>query len=47
MRNLFQRLNREDGTTIFISSHILSEVDFLADALGIIFPRAFHIQYWV
>lgn len=47
MRNLFQKLNPEDGTTIFISSHILSEVDFLADALGIIFPRAFHIQYWV
>ena len=36
MRNLFQRLNREDGTTIFISSHILSEVDLLADTIGII-----------
>ena len=36
MRNLFQRLNREDGTTIFISSHILSEVDLLADMIGII-----------
>ena len=36
MRNLFQRLNREDGTTIFISSHILSEVDLLADMMGII-----------
>ncbi len=47
MRNLFQKLNPEDGTTIFISSHILSEVDFLADTIGIIFPRTFHIQYWV
>ena len=35
MRTLFQRLNREDGTTIFISSHILSEVDLLADTIGI------------
>lgn len=36
MRILFQRLNREDGTTIFISSHILSEVDLVADTIGII-----------
>lgn len=36
MRNLFQRLNREEGTTIFISSHILSEVDLLANTIGII-----------
>lgn len=36
MRTLFQRLNREDGTTIFISSHILSEVDLIADTIGII-----------
>lgn len=36
MRNLFQRLNKEDGTTIFISSHILSEVDLIADTIGII-----------
>lgn len=36
MRNLFQRLNREDKTTIFISSHILSEVDLIADTIGII-----------
>lgn len=36
MRNLFQRLNQEDGTTIFISSHILSEVDLIADTIGII-----------
>ncbi len=36
MRTLFQKLNREDGTTIFISSHILSEVDLIADTIGII-----------
>ena len=36
MRNLFQRLNRDAGTTIFISSHILSEVDLIADTIGII-----------
>lgn len=36
MRNLFLRLNREEGTTIFISSHILSEVDLIADTIGII-----------
>lgn len=36
MRNLFLRLNREEGTTIFISSHILSEVDLLADRIGVI-----------
>ena len=36
MRNLFRRLNREEGTTIFISSHILSEVDLIADTIGII-----------
>ena len=36
MRSLFQRLNRETGTTIFISSHILSEVELLADTIGMI-----------
>ena len=36
MRNLFLRLNREEGTTIFISSHILSEVDLLADRIGVL-----------
>ena len=36
MRSLFRRLNREEGTTIFISSHILSEVDLIADTIGII-----------
>lgn len=36
MRTLFRRLNQENGTTIFISSHILSEVDLIADTIGII-----------
>ncbi len=36
MRTLFQRLNQEYGTTIFISSHIQSEVDLLADTIGIV-----------
>lgn len=36
MRTLFRHLNQEYGTTIFISSHILSEVEQIADTVGII-----------
>ena len=36
MRRLFQRLSREQGVTIFISSHILSEVEQIADSIGIL-----------
>lgn len=36
MRDLFKRLNQEYGTSIFISSHILSEVEAIADTIGII-----------
>lgn len=36
MRTLFRRLNQEYGATIFISSHILSEVEQIADRVGII-----------
>lgn len=36
MRALFRRLNQEYGSTIFISSHILSEVEQIADTVGII-----------
>lgn len=36
MRSLFQKINRDYGTTVFISSHILSEVEQIADTVGII-----------
>lgn len=36
MRTLFQRINQEWGTTIVISSHILSEVEQIADVIGIL-----------
>ena len=35
MRELFIQLNAELGTTIIISSHILSEMDFLASDIGL------------
>lgn len=36
MRTLFRCINQEYGTTVFISSHILSEVEQIADTIGII-----------
>ena len=36
VRELLLALAREHGTTIFMSSHILAEVDLLADRIGII-----------
>ena len=36
MRELFKNINREYGTTILISSHILSEMEMMADYIGII-----------
>lgn len=36
MRELFRRLNKDWGTTIIISSHILSEMELIADTVGLI-----------
>lgn len=36
MRSLFKKINKEWGTTIIISSHILSEVELIADEIGVI-----------
>lgn len=36
MRMLFRRLNQEYGITVFISSHILSEIEQIADTIGIL-----------
>ena len=36
IRQLIIRLAKEEGITVFISSHILSEIEHLADRVGII-----------
>ena len=36
LRELLRRLVREYGVTVFLSSHVLSEVEQIADAIGII-----------
>lgn len=36
MRDLFLKLKKDFGTTIFISSHIISEIEYIADVIGII-----------
>ena len=35
IRRLIQELNKEHGITVIISSHILSEMELLADTVGI------------
>lgn len=36
LRDFCQKLNREFGITLFISSHLLQEIDHLADTIGVI-----------
>ena len=36
MRELFVKLKKERGITILISSHILSEIEHVADIIGVI-----------
>lgn len=36
MRELFLKLAKKDGITILISSHILSEIEHIADTIGVI-----------
>ena len=36
MRELIRRLSREEGVTIFLSSHLLGEIEQVADRLGIV-----------
>ncbi|MEW9095506.1 MAG: ABC transporter ATP-binding protein [Clostridiaceae bacterium] len=36
IRSLIKKLNKEYGTTILISSHILAEIELIADTIGII-----------
>ena len=44
MRNLLATLNREKGTTILVSSHILSEIQRLVTHVGIIHRGALQFQ---
>lgn len=36
MRNLILRLSKEEGKTVFVSSHLLSEIELIADSMLII-----------
>lgn len=36
LRDYLRRLTQEDGTTVFVSSHLLSEMELMCDTVGII-----------
>lgn len=40
MRELFLKLVHKEGITILLSSHILSEIEQIADRIGVIFDGA-------
>ncbi|GAB3168811.1 ATP-binding cassette domain-containing protein [Telluribacter humicola] len=44
LRELIKKLNREEGMTILVSSHILSEVEKMVTHLGIIFKGSMQFQ---
>ena len=37
MRNLFKHLSEENGTTVFISSHLIHDVEVTCDRVGVVF----------
>lgn len=36
LRDYLRRLSREEGTTVFVSSHLLSEMELMCDTVGVI-----------
>lgn len=36
MRNLFKKLSRDNGTTVFISSHLIHDVELTCDKVGVV-----------
>jgi ABC-type multidrug transport system ATPase subunit len=44
LRSLIKRLNEEDGITLLISSHILSEVEKMVNQIGIIYKGRMRFQ---
>ena len=37
MRKLFKRLSKENGTTVFISSHLIHDVELTCDRVGVVY----------